>query len=61
MNDKCQQLHQQLKQAYNPEYDTNPYGPRVTWVEMRLAETVAMLEKRVNELEAKLQTQEAAQ
>jgi len=45
---------QKIENRYDPEFDINPSGPRVTWAEAELADAVKTLLARVVILEAEL-------
>lgn len=47
---------QKIENRYDPEFDINPSGPRVTWAEAELAEAVKTLLARVVVLENELAT-----
>lgn len=53
-------LIEQIQRMYDPENDTNPKGPRVTYVEISLLEIIEDLLDRVDVLETNNRTNEIA-
>lgn len=46
-----QPILDKIQRHYDPEFDMIPNGPRVTWAESDLADAIATLLHRVEELE----------